>query len=110
MWIRDIKILKQTKKGNGVFVTLFELILWNKKTRYHATAHMKPLEKRDFEDHYVDREYKYFPLSKAEQMYSIMLDSDVNIVPIDQLPKPDKNEQVRKEVLPKGYQRANSEI
>jgi hypothetical protein len=110
MWIRDIKILKQSDRGNGIFVTLFELILWTKKTRYHTTAHAKPLEKKDFEEVYRDKDYIYFPLSKAELMYSIMTSSDIKIVPIDKLLKPDKDDNRRKEVLPRGYKATNSGI
>ena len=84
MWIRELKILKQTDKGNGIFVTLFELILWNKRTRYHATVHTNQITKKDFENRYTAKDYNYFPKAKAEMLYELMIKSEVEIKPVIQ--------------------------
>jgi hypothetical protein len=107
MWLRDLKILKQTKKSDNIFVTLFELVTWTKKTRYHVTVHHKVLSKEDFEREYHQRDYNYFTLSKAEMLYNLMINSDVKIESTKKL-KSDDN--TRKEVLPRGYQRADNQV
>ena len=82
MWLRDLKIVKQTKKCDNVFVTLFELITWSGKTRYHTTVHQKPITKKDFEQHYTGRDYNYFPKKKAELLYELMIESETEIKPV----------------------------
>lgn len=79
MWIRDVKIVSQSNVGNGILVTLFELLLWNKKTRYHTTVHKNPITKKDFEDHYTVKNYQFCTLKAAEQKFEIMTMSNVEV-------------------------------
>lgn len=79
MWIRDLKILKQKEVCDGVFVTLFELVLWNKKTRYHTTLHRKQLTKEDFENNYKARDYNYCTKNVAEYKFEVMTKPEINI-------------------------------
>lgn len=106
MWIRDLKIIKQSDRGNGIFVTLFELILWNKKTRYHSTVHKDQLTKKDFEEHYKVKDYKYCTLRDAEAKFAMMIKSEVEIKPI----KTETNDNTRKEVFPRGYVNADRTV
>ena len=82
MWLRDLKIVKQIKKCDNVFITLFELVTWSGKTRYHTTVHQKSITKKDFEEHYHGRDYNYLPKKKAETLFEIMIETEVEIKPI----------------------------
>lgn len=84
MWIRELKILKQTEISDKIFVTLFKLVIWNKKTRYHATVHINQITKQDFENKYVARNYNYFSKVKAEMLYRLMIRSDIETKPVIQ--------------------------
>jgi len=79
MWIRDLKIVKQKEVCNGIFVTLFELVLWNKKTRYHTTLHQKEITKKDFENTYKAKDYRYCTKNVAEAKFEVMIKPEIKI-------------------------------
>lgn len=80
MWIRSFRIIKQVDRGTH-FISLFELTFNRGLVRYHTTFHHKQLTERDFtEKHCAGRyNYKFQTLKKAEHLYDIMLQSNVEI-------------------------------